>query len=160
MPTERGVESLRPEDIKRTSVVSLYQYGLARPDDGTASPLREDIWHNGGDEGSRGTRVYFLSFPATKSIKIGFSRNVEKRINSLREVIRFPLILLGTVSGGWRKEQQLHAKFSPLRMEGKWFKDTPELRDFIEAVREEPDFTLEDWEQGRLPRVAAINADS
>jgi hypothetical protein len=77
--------------------------------------------------------VYFVqSTGPARSIKIGWSQDVERRISELQTANAHRLVLLGTVPGKMEREAALHAQFAHLRMEAEWFRDAPEIHAFIE----------------------------
>jgi hypothetical protein len=84
---------------------------------------------------SRG-RVYFVR--AGNAVKIGFSRNVERRLVDLQ--ISFPsrIELLLALRGSVVTERQLHHKFRSLRLNGEWFKFEGALADYIARQRIAP----------------------
>lgn len=55
-------------------------------------------------------------------IKIGFSRDVTQRLESLRALRLLPLELIGYRPGTVALEQLLHAHFEEFRMDGEWFR--------------------------------------
>lgn len=70
--------------------------------------------------------VYFIKFG--DRIKIGFSRNWQRRVNELPHDE-----VLGVMHGGISQEQNLHALFSRYRITGEWFEDCEKIRDYIAA---------------------------
>jgi len=77
-----------------------------------------------------GGLVYFIKF--ADRIKIGFSRNIIKRLSCLpHEEI---LVLL---PGTFRTESDLHAEFAHLRVQGEWFMAHPDLYQRIEELKEQ-----------------------
>lgn len=73
--------------------------------------------------------VYFVKDLATGLVKIGHSKDVEKR---LRTIFREgnPYELLGTIDGN--HDAYFHSIFDEWRVTGEWFADAPEIRRFIE----------------------------
>lgn len=76
--------------------------------------------------------IYFLS--SGDLIKIGFSDDVKRRINSIRHMSPIPLTLLGFIPDDQRKEHAIHKRFDYLRSHGEWFRKTPELERFVEKA--------------------------
>lgn len=68
-----------------------------------------------------GRTVYFLHAPSANLVKIGSSNNVHDRVRSLSNSSPVPLVLLGTVPGGLKRELELHGHFAALRVHGEWF---------------------------------------
>ena len=83
-------------------------------------------------------KVYFAEAMGTDRIKIGWTRDVTRRLESLRCGCPVRLVLLGTMAGTLAEEYRLHRLFRALRSDGgsEWFHATAELRAFIaEHVR-------------------------
>jgi Meiotically up-regulated gene 113 len=79
--------------------------------------------------------VYFIGFD--RYIKIGRSNNIAKRIYSLQTSIPVDVIIYLVVTDKRVTESALHRSFKHLRLNGEWFKKTPELIRFIEFIRDE-----------------------
>ena len=76
--------------------------------------------------------VYYVADGS--QIKIGYSSNPWARVSELRTAN--PAIEMLTVEAGERSlEKQRHEQFSHLRTTREWFKDDPELRDFVAELR-------------------------
>lgn len=73
--------------------------------------------------------VYFIT--DKKNIKIGYSKNPNKRIKQLNTGNAKKLILIGYVNGDKNKEKELHCQFSQDRLNGEWFSPSNEILDFI-----------------------------
>lgn len=78
------------------------------------------------------TYVYFAKHAQTSLIKIGMSINPIARTKALRTE------LIGVIAGDQKREREIHKQFHRLRvMDGaglpgtEWFKDDPEISDFI-----------------------------
>jgi hypothetical protein len=76
--------------------------------------------------------VYFIQSGKDGPIKIGWSQDVGRRMSELQVANALPLALLGVTPGTMETESEFHARFAHLRMKAEWFKDSPEIRDFIE----------------------------
>jgi hypothetical protein len=70
-------------------------------------------------------RVYF--FRAGDAIKIGVTRDVERRRRALATGSAVPLELLATLPGGRRLEKRLHERFKRFHVRGEWFRADEEL---------------------------------
>lgn len=81
--------------------------------------------------------VYFVQSGSGGPIKIGWSQDVDRRMAELQVGNAHRLIFLGKIAGRMEDESATHAKFAHLRMEGEWFRDAPEVHDY---VREAVDF--------------------
>jgi hypothetical protein len=65
-------------------------------------------------------------------IKIGFSDDVDRRLNQLEWNYRTPMALLATMPGGHEEEKAIHARFAHLRFgTTEQFRPAPELLAFI-----------------------------
>lgn len=74
--------------------------------------------------------VYFIA-QNNSMIKIGFSKNIPKRINSLKTASPFPLILLGYVEGDMLEEKRIQEMFSKYHIQLEWFKVSDEILEYI-----------------------------
>lgn len=54
-------------------------------------------------------------------VKIGWTRDVKKRLRTLQTAHPFKLEILATTAGGEIAEARYHAKFADYRLEGEWF---------------------------------------
>lgn len=72
--------------------------------------------------------IYIIQNTFTKSIKIGVSKDVEGRLNSLQtgHEHQLELIYAKSVEEALKLESKLHRKFSSKRIRGEWFKVNPE----------------------------------
>lgn len=68
-------------------------------------------------------RVYFIHAPAINAIKIGYSKNPQKRKKALAQAGIRPLVLLGVLNGGVWLEKLMHERFAAHRRFGEWFSD-------------------------------------
>ena len=74
--------------------------------------------------------VYFFQGCDTQRIKIGISKDVQRRLKSIQAPE--PLKLMGIIkSGGKRLEKELHQRFESLRVHNEWFKPDTELLEYI-----------------------------
>jgi len=72
--------------------------------------------------------VYFIR--QGDFVKIGTSRQLDKRLSTLRQEWG-DFEYLGSIPGGFKREQKLHRRFAQLRVLGEWFEASPELLAFI-----------------------------
>lgn len=92
------------------------------------------------NEDKRRGYVYFIRPMGMEFIKIGFSVNdVRKRIAALSTAWPLPLLLLLVLDGGMAFEQEMHRRFSHLRIRGEWFTAADDLYEFIEAESDKQD---------------------
>ncbi len=73
--------------------------------------------------------TYFLICESSSNIKIGRSINPIQRFHALRSSSPTPLKILGVIEKD--VETELHRKFKKSRLQGEWFKSTPELLEYI-----------------------------
>lgn len=78
--------------------------------------------------------VYFIQDEDTKYIKIGHSRNLKKRLNSMQTGSSSKLKLLVWEDVGRAGEKQLHSIFSNSRVRGEWYKPTIALLTYINEL--------------------------
>jgi hypothetical protein len=81
-------------------------------------------------------RVYFVR--AGDFVKIGWARDVEKRVRALQVASALPLELLGVVPGCDDVERIIHAQFNALHVRGEWYRAEPALLDFIKRCADSP----------------------
>jgi hypothetical protein len=78
--------------------------------------------------------VYFVT--DGEAIKIGWSKQIVKRISSLQSSSGRKLEVLATFAGGQYQERMLHHRFEHLRFQGEWFWIDDEIIDFIKFLGE------------------------
>lgn len=78
--------------------------------------------------------IYFLQAGDDGPIKIGYTMSVD-HIKSWQEGSPVPLKLLATLEGSLEVEAYLHSKFLRFRQQGKWFKGSQEILNFIQDSR-------------------------
>lgn len=78
--------------------------------------------------------VYFVYAREVKRIKIGVTRDIDKRMSSFRTAIPCTLDLMATCGGGRQREMALHKQFAGARVQGEWFNATPELISFVHSL--------------------------
>jgi hypothetical protein len=69
-------------------------------------------------------------------VKIGTSRDAQKRLRSLKGATHVPLSIIRLLDGNRKDERELHREFRHLHIQGEWFRFDPrmldiELRDII-----------------------------
>ena len=75
--------------------------------------------------------VYLIGCEQTQTLKIGYTKNLDQRIQSLQRSNPHELKLIGSKPGTIELEQALLHKFSHLKLRGEWFKwDKSILRAF------------------------------
>lgn len=78
---------------------------------------------------SSDSHVYF--FQQSDFIKIGWSKGWRTRLATLQRSTPHDIIPLAIFRGGMKMERDLHARFSQHRVRLEWFRDCPEIRDYI-----------------------------
>lgn len=78
--------------------------------------------------------VYFIQRGLDGPVKIGWSQDVDRRLAELQTANAEPLSVIGMTPGRMCDEGALHKKFAHLRMEAEWFRDAPELREYLKSV--------------------------
>ena len=86
--------------------------------------------------------VYFIGRGRKGPIKIGFSKDPQKRMKSLQTGSAEPLSMLGLVKGGRAIEAIIHRRLARNRLHGEWFERCPEVESFISSAQEEVDQIL------------------
>lgn len=85
-------------------------------------------------EGSDSRFVYFIRAVSGGPIKIGVGTDPAQRLAVLQPGNPEKLRILGVIPGaGHKRERQLHLQFGESRLNGEWFKPTPELLATIET---------------------------
>lgn len=82
--------------------------------------------------------VYFARAVGTDHIKIGLSQDPQERVSGLSTGSSAPIKLVAVMPGNRQTEQRLHAQFAASRLNGEWFRETPELLAVIAALAEFP----------------------
>ncbi|MGH7990183.1 MAG: GIY-YIG nuclease family protein, partial [Limisphaerales bacterium] len=80
---------------------------------------------------SQQNAVYFIE-DSLERIKIGFSKNLKKRVGGFQTGSSIRQRLIGSIPGGKHLESKLHSDFAFLQLEREWFHATQGLRSFIE----------------------------
>ncbi len=76
--------------------------------------------------------IYFIECQG--HVKIGFARNVAKRIADLQTACPFPLKLLAKIAGNLWEERDYHARFEIHRRQGEWFILDGSLAQYIASL--------------------------
>ena len=77
--------------------------------------------------------IYFIQGVSGGPIKIGYSKNPQKRLATFQTSHSERLVILGCVKGNIAYERQLHKQFSAYRIRGngEWFRPGREIVVFI-----------------------------
>ena len=80
--------------------------------------------------------VYLIQMGRNRAYKIGISNDPQKRLESMQTANPYKLKLLHTIKAdnAATAEEELHRLLYATRMEGEWFKLTPDMRDVILSV--------------------------
>lgn len=73
--------------------------------------------------------IYFIQH--TDFIKIGYTKEIHKRLNQLQVSCPVKLKVLGLIPGTFEDESKHHIMFEHLRSHGEWFSADQEIIDFI-----------------------------
>lgn len=75
--------------------------------------------------------VYFIQQGESGPYKIGWSKDVERRLGELQVANPFPLHIRAVLEGTRMLESETHARFKSASMAGEWFENTDEIRAFL-----------------------------
>lgn len=114
-------------------------------------------------------RVYVLGTADGRTVKIGRTTNLAKRVSDIQGMSPVPLTLLWSHPGGHALETNLHRHFSWLRVHGEWFvfkedalplikkavKDKPWLRPKVDLKKRRSGVAQLTGEQRKARREAA-----
>jgi hypothetical protein len=73
--------------------------------------------------------IYFIGFG--DYVKIGFTRQLQKRLENIQTGCPEPLVVYASIPGSMKLEYELHQRFALFRLHREWFRKTPELTSFI-----------------------------
>ena len=65
--------------------------------------------------------IYFVQMGFVGPVKIGYTKNIDKRISSLQTASPYKLNLLCVMPGTEDYEKDIHAGLDEIRLEGEWF---------------------------------------
>lgn len=77
-------------------------------------------------------KVYFVGAPGR--IKIGYTRQPEKRLAQLQSVDMETLASIAVIPGTRELERRLHSMAAPHHLRGEWFSDCADVRDLIQRA--------------------------
>jgi hypothetical protein len=105
--------------------------------------------------------IYFLRAQTINRIKIGQTRNLQKRLRDLANMNGDDTELLGVISDQCATESQLHQMFARDRAQGEWFYPSNELLTFIKknAVSDHPAVLEQHLMPYNIRRAAARAAE-
>ena len=77
--------------------------------------------------------IYFIG-PECGPIKIGMASRLKFRLNDLRLMNPYPLLVHATVTGLPKLEREYHRRFAEHRLHGEWFAPHPDILAEIERI--------------------------
>lgn len=83
--------------------------------------------------------IYFLHAPEAGRIKIGYSKDCDRRVGDFTVGCPVELNLLTTAEGSQQDEHALHRTFRDLRRRGEWFEASPSLLAFCRILASVPE---------------------
>ena len=78
--------------------------------------------------------VYLIRMADTTFYKIGFTREIHKRLADLQHANPMPLRVIAMMAGGRKLEGRLHRRFQDQRVRGEWFDLTEEMVEEIRSI--------------------------
>lgn len=79
--------------------------------------------------------IYFVTAREVGRVKIGFSENPRARFSKICSDSPFPLALERVCEGDEVEESDLHALFESARLQGEWFRITPEIEAHMATLK-------------------------
>lgn len=80
------------------------------------------------------SKIYFVLSPTLKLIKIGTTKDVNKRLKGLQSANSDILVLLYSCYGGPKREKEIHEQFKKYRKHGEWFEYSSEIEEYINGL--------------------------
>lgn len=78
--------------------------------------------------------IYFIQCGTQGPIKIGFTKDILKRMQTLQTANHEKLHIIGMIAGSEQEEVVLHQKFAPLVIRGEWFQPNSTLLEYIHSL--------------------------
>jgi len=75
--------------------------------------------------------VYFIADTTNDVVKIGYSKDIKKRLKQLQTSNGNVLVLLGYMNGNEAEEKYTHQLFSEYKLQGEWFHLNEIVIDYI-----------------------------
>lgn len=83
--------------------------------------------------------IYFIRCNAPQAfIKIGIARELANRLSMLQIGCPYDIDVVATMPGNRAAEAALHERFAHLRERGEWFREAPDLLDFVATLAPAP----------------------
>ncbi|WAH36973.1 GIY-YIG nuclease family protein [Alicyclobacillus dauci] len=77
--------------------------------------------------------IYFIQQAETGYIKIGYTKNIERRLKQLQADSPSELVVLATFDATQSHELRIHKNFGHCRVNGEWYNDCPEIRALMKS---------------------------
>lgn len=95
--------------------------------------VKEKVYDKPTDEITKGF-IYFIQGECGGPIKIGYTIDLAQRLKSLQTGYPDRLELLFAFPGNPEDEKKMHDYFKDFRLQGEWFRSTPEVLDKIQRL--------------------------
>jgi hypothetical protein len=79
--------------------------------------------------------IYFIQGQATKLIKIGFAKDVKRRVKTLQTGSPDKLVILHSFAASRWNEKEIHFELGQHKSHGEWFFPHQQVFDFINAKK-------------------------
>lgn len=83
--------------------------------------------------------VYFIVTEDEKFVKIGYTNNLKNRMLSIQNGNPLEIILIRTIKGGMKKEQQIHKYLNKYHYKREWFIYNQEVKNYINNLSDNDD---------------------
>ncbi len=83
---------------------------------------------------ARDTALCYFIGSESGPVKIGVSKDVQRRLRALQSGHPYTLSILATVEGGYAAERRYHERFAAHRLRGEWFDCTDDIRTEINRL--------------------------
>ena len=80
--------------------------------------------------------IYVVMAESTNKVKIGFAKDVKKRLKSLATGCPYELKLITSFPASMQYEKEIHKKFSKHRSRGEWFDYKDEIVAWVDSLKE------------------------
>jgi hypothetical protein len=91
--------------------------------------------------------IYFIQGISGGLIKIGYAKDIYRRLKNLQASCPLPLKILAVIRGSLDSESNLHSRFAKNRKHGEWFEPTEQLSIFINSL---DDFLVREFMEIKL----------
>lgn len=105
-------------------------------------------------EADGSVQVYILQENGIGAVKIGVTKNLNRRLSSMRSNSPHQIDVVLTIDADERLESYLKDLFHGSHIRGEWFRATPEMAAFVKSVHENSDF-LEHLKRIRPPMLTS-----